>query len=296
MKVNTFIVGAPKCGTTAVADIISQHSRAFLADIKEPHYFCTDFPDMRRITDLKVYETILLGEEPKDVIVDASVWSLYSSSAAQNIFNYNPNARIIVLLRDPVTMLPSLHNQLVYSGREDVNNFDRAYSLSSSRRSGSNRPKNCLEVSHLFYDHVCRYGEQLERYSKLFGPDQVFVGSFEQYVSSPGEFSSRIFEFLELDDQEISTTKKNSRRQHRYPKLSHFIMRPPFPLSWIKKTVKKTSFFAANPPFRKLYESLSVPAEKHKVLDETKLKISSDYRKDRELLKTFFADIEEYWQ
>ena len=52
---NFFIVGAPKCGTTALSEYLREHPNAFLCQPKEPHYFATDFPTHRYVTKEEAY-------------------------------------------------------------------------------------------------------------------------------------------------------------------------------------------------------------------------------------------------
>src|SRR5690606_1306193 len=135
-SVNLFLLGAPKCGTTAMAEYLGQHPEIFFPRIKEPHYFCTDFPRFRRVKTMAEYRELFAPAKGKKVKGDASVWNLYSRKAIGEIRSYNQESRILIMVRDPVSMLPSLHNQLLYSGREDIAYFDRAWRATSSRKQG----------------------------------------------------------------------------------------------------------------------------------------------------------------
>ena len=118
---NFFIVGAPKCGTTALYAYLAQHPDVFMSDPKEPHYFGSDldFRYRRRPSDQQ-YRSYFAGAGDRRRIGEGSVWYLYSECAADEIGQAVPDARIIVMLRDPVEMIPSLHSQFVYNGHEDL--------------------------------------------------------------------------------------------------------------------------------------------------------------------------------
>ena len=136
---NFFILGAPKCGTTALSEYLREHPRAFVSQPKEPHYFCGDFdyyyaPGQRseehylRLFDAATDDHLAVGE--------ASVWYLYSADAARNIAAFDPATRVIVMLRNPVDLVPSLHSQLLYMLDEDEPDPARAWELQEARRRG----------------------------------------------------------------------------------------------------------------------------------------------------------------
>ena len=57
-KPNTFIIGAPKCGTSAMANYLDQHPDIYVSPIKEPHYFIKD--DMPQKTDMDYLWLLIL--------------------------------------------------------------------------------------------------------------------------------------------------------------------------------------------------------------------------------------------
>src|SRR2546429_216975 len=111
-----FIVGAPRCGTSSLASYLDAHPRIFMSKPKEPHHFGRDLeirvrPYASRESYLRLFEGV-----DADHAGDASVLYLYSSTAPDEILALNPDARIIIMLRDPLEMIPSLHtrNLLAY--------------------------------------------------------------------------------------------------------------------------------------------------------------------------------------
>ena len=83
-----FILGAPKCGTTALSEYLRRHPRVFVSRPKEPHYFCADFdyyyaPGQR--TEEHYLRLFAEADEGHLAVGEASVWYLYSEDAARNI-------------------------------------------------------------------------------------------------------------------------------------------------------------------------------------------------------------------
>ena len=125
-KPNFFIIGAPKCGTTSMASWLSEHPSIYMSPVKEPHHYSGDF-NYGDYRDLNKYLSLFKEANESHIAVgEASAWYLNSKKAIFNIEAENPNAKYIVLLRNPVEMAPSLHQQLIFSGKEDIKNFEEA--------------------------------------------------------------------------------------------------------------------------------------------------------------------------
>src|SRR5438034_3527344 len=110
-----FIVGAPKCGTTAMNDYLAGHPDIFMAK-KEIHYFGSDLEIKQKKLSGEEYLDFFKEGEHKYIVGESSVWYLYSKNAAAEIKAFSPGAKIIIMLRNPVDMLPSLHSQHIFDG------------------------------------------------------------------------------------------------------------------------------------------------------------------------------------
>ena len=107
---NLFIVGAPKCGTTAWVEYLSSHKDIFFAYPKEPHYFCDDFPTFRWARTDEEYAHFFKNMNNEKIVAEASVRYLYSKNAAKNIYAANPNAKILIFIREHSKFIHSYHN------------------------------------------------------------------------------------------------------------------------------------------------------------------------------------------
>jgi hypothetical protein len=197
-----FIVGAPKCGTTAMADYLSQHPEIGMCERKETHFFAGDemwcrfgFAPGERPRGREEYMALFRGVQHRQRLGEASVWYLYSREAAREIHDYAPQAGIVVMLRNPLEMLPSLHSQFVFVGIEPEEDFRRALSLDDEReRTGA--PRRFPPHS---YRSAARYSEQLTRYLDIFGPDQVHVVIYEDFRADTAGAFRGTCEFLGVD-------------------------------------------------------------------------------------------------
>src|ERR1700686_4114710 len=172
-KPDFFMVGAPKCGTTALYRCLQAHPDIFVPERKEPHHFGTDLYSPTYVRNLDEYLSLFAGAEEKKRVGEASVWYLYSKCAAAEIRAFHPHASVIMMLRNPVDMLYSLHSQHLYNGTEEIVDFADALSAEADRKKGRRLPEGVPAVERLFYREVAKYRDQVGRYLRAFGSANV---------------------------------------------------------------------------------------------------------------------------
>ena len=108
--VDVFIVGAAKAGTTALHTALDKHPLMFMSAVKEPNYFSAAELQLEEtlnksglITTDAEYRKLFSGAAPQQLLGEASVSYLAYPSSAERIFAYNPDAKIIISLREPVS-------------------------------------------------------------------------------------------------------------------------------------------------------------------------------------------------
>src|ERR1700733_8619605 len=128
--VNLFIVGAAKCGTTSLYEYLNQHPEIYMCPVKEPHFFSNKVENLNKdlyrapepgkkyhtkvIKDIDVYTSLFDDGAAYKIRGEASPSYLWDSDVAQKLYQYNPNAKIIIILRDPIDRLVSAY-QMDYS-------------------------------------------------------------------------------------------------------------------------------------------------------------------------------------
>ena len=231
-RADFFIVGAPRCGSTALVHYLSGHPQIDMAAHKECHYFADDFPLFRRVTTPEQYAELFRRGNARCCRGEASVYYLYSQVAVANILSYNPRARFVVLVRQPVDMLLSLHAQLYTTFQEDQQDFRTAWSLQSERAAGRRLPPRCQLPQILQYASVGRLGERLHRLQQQVPAVRVHVVVFDDLQRDAGEAYRSVLNFLELpDDGRREFPRMNANRQNRLAVLQRMMRRPP---SWLK--------------------------------------------------------------
>jgi hypothetical protein len=201
-----FIVGHPKCGTTALFEMLRTHPRIYMPDCKETFYFADELripPDRRRAggppQTLEEYLPLFAAAGPRQRVGEASALHLWSRSAAANIAELSPDARIIALLREPAAFLRSLHLQFVQSQVESEKDFRKALSLEQSRREGKNLPPFRSPLQLLYSDYV-RYVEQLQRYAESFPARNILVLIYDDFRDDNEGSVREVLRFLDLEE------------------------------------------------------------------------------------------------
>ncbi|MEM9213547.1 MAG: sulfotransferase [Cyanobacteria bacterium P01_F01_bin.150] len=223
-----FIVGAPKCGTTALSKYLNCHPDVFIPEQKELHFFDTDLKTPERARNLKHYLSLFEPGANK-ICGEGTTTYLYSKTAAQEIYRFDPDAKIVIMLREPVEMMYSFHSQLLFNGSsETVEDFKEAIALEAPRKEGQQIPTRCREPRLLFYRELAKFSEQVNRYLDLFGPDQVKILLFHEFTENTvGSFQS-VLEFIGAEPNfEMEFVRMNSSKRVRNKKIQELIKYPP---------------------------------------------------------------------
>ena len=194
-----------------------QHPDIYMT-MKEPHFFGRDltFKRYRRISCEKDYLRLFEGTEDVRRRGEASVWYLYSRTAADEIKQYSSSPKIIILLRNPVDMMYSLHGHNLLHGRENIRDFLTALEAEPQRRRGQNVPKGVDIIQELFYRYVSTYSPHVERYLSTFGRDAVHIILFDDFKNDILKTYRALLDFLKVDprfvpDLEVHNPQKRAR-------------------------------------------------------------------------------------
>lgn len=148
-----------------------------------------------------------------------------SDVACERIYEFNPNAKILVMLRNPVDVVNAWHSEMLYAGEESVANVEAAWYLQESRLRGENLPRLSTRPLLLQYSKVRLLGCTLKRYLDRFGSCNVMWIVYDDFYQDPRHEYIRLLEFLGLP---VIIPEKfpiiNARRQFRF-KLPGQILR-----------------------------------------------------------------------
>jgi hypothetical protein len=225
MRPGFLIVGAQRCGTTSLYKTLSQHPAVLPAVLhKGVHYFDTEY-GRGQAWYLGHFPTRRLsspGSAPA-VTGESSPYYMFHPHAPRRIAADLPDARLLVLLRDPVERAYSAHSHELARGYE-TEPFARALELEPERTAGERErmlADPAYESHHLQHNSYLargQYIEQLEHLDELFGRDQVHVIDSDEFFTDPQPVFDGVCDFLDLPrTTDIAFGKHNARSRSPMP-------------------------------------------------------------------------------
>lgn len=262
-----FIVGAPKCGTTSLYHYLKQHPQIFMPDLKEPRYFSTDLNVPSKVENFKNYLNLFKCEKEGLLLGEATPLYLYSKKACKEIHEFNPNAKIIIILRNPVDFLRSLYNQRLYSGIENAKNI---YEIIEAELKGISITRNSSPM--LLPMVMIRFSQNIKRYFDTFGREQVLIIVLDDLRSNPAEVYRSILRFLDVDTGFKPTFEvQNAAKTFKNNFLGNFLNSPiPKPFrSIVKKRLPTPLHKICVMIFKNIWGTLTKPLKKANTRFET---------------------------
>lgn len=230
-----FIVGAPRCGTTTLASLLRQHPQVCFSAVKEPHFFprfeldALSDEELRALVQRDYLDRFFAACTPdQKVLAEGSVSYLYAPEAMRGILRLWPDAKFIIALRDPLSMIPSLHARLLMTGDETITDFAKAWAMAPERAAGRAIPRSAADPRWLRYDEAGRFGTHVQRFFDVVGRERCHVVLFDDLTSDPPGAYAALCRFLGLEPWPATDFK--ARRQHfayRWGWLQRLLKRPP---------------------------------------------------------------------
>jgi hypothetical protein len=175
-----------------------------LSLLKEPIYFGSDLTRQPlAITDEASYLSLFAGAGDAKVIGEGSVFYLMSTRAAEELEQFSPSARILIMLRNPVAMMHSLHALYLRTQNEELGDFDAALEAEADRAQGRRLPPRCYFPEGLQYTRHARYARPVDRFLRRFGKDRVHVVVFDDLVHDAAGEYRRLLAFLGVADHPV---------------------------------------------------------------------------------------------
>ncbi|MAP55561.1 sulfotransferase [Altibacter sp.] len=237
-KANLFIVGAMKAGTTSFIETLSTHPEIYVSPVKEPHYFVKElprelyqdsrffdldkyldhqFPEPLHITKIKTeaqYARLFSLAQKETYKAEASTAYLHAPEAARLIHAYNAEARIIMILRDPLKRAFSHYKMNLSLGKEK-RTFEKAM------QNDLEKYDNDTLHWHSYLGMSC-YDHAVKRFEKYFS--HIHIIRFEDLMKHPESVFSALENFLGIAPfTRIATEHKNESKALRFQKLFYVL-------------------------------------------------------------------------
>ena len=242
------VLGASNSGKSALRTYLRTHPKIFMPEF-ETNFYAEDMleyqPD-KRPKDRQAYCKIFAGAADGQLLGEMSGLYLSSERAVPNILKDSPDARFIVMLRNPIDMARSIHSLMVNRRYEDQSSFQNAWELQDARAAGERIPPLAQERLHrepnlLLYRQRCSFASQMERLFQRVQRERLLVHVFEEFFADVKASYERTLAFLNLpDDGRTHFERINEHAMPRSWLLNRLLYRPPFPLSRLYRPLKRT--------------------------------------------------------
>lgn len=281
---NAFIVGAAKSGTTSLYYLLEQHPEVCTPAVKEPNYFSniSDSGDPAApgagpgddstvwTGSLQQYHDLYRPTKQHTLKLDASVSYLYSNTAAKQIAAYDPESRIIMVLRNPIERAFSHYKHLLRDGRETAS-FEEALELEQSR----------IAKGWEFSWHLTAmgmYSQQIQRYLDHFDARQLHIITLEDLKKDPSAVITDITTFLGLSpfEYDLKQQERNASGVARSWILSRMV-------NWIlgyKATINKIIPPKVSHKALQLFRSFNIKKSDLKISDDLRRKLQATFKED----------------
>jgi sulfotransferase family protein len=213
------IAGVPKAGTTALHAALAPHPDLYLSKVKEPKFFLTAGPPPTTggPGDVQTYQEHVWRQADYEALFDpappgarrgeATPFYLYDLAAHDRIRALIPDARLVLLLRDPVDRAHSNWTHLWNAGLEPEADF-----LTACRAEEWRRAAGWADFWH--YIALGRYGRQVQHLFEVFPRDQVLLLRYRELKDAPAATLDRVCEFLGVRTGTLSGIPRENVNRH----------------------------------------------------------------------------------
>ena len=298
-KPNFFIVGAPKCGTTAMSEYLNSHPQIFFSPIKEPRYFNAEGETYRPVRSAEQYIHLFRGATASHIAVgEGSVSYLRSSVAIGNIKEFNPRARLIVMLRNPIDMLYSGHSHRVRNREETESDFEAAWRLQAQGdyqcppeegrvRWGRRNPQ---------YRQIGRLGYYVEELLDVFPRTQVHFVLFDDFTASTKQSYEDVLAFLGVpSDGRTLFPRVNTSRRYRWEWLARLTNPSCEPVERVAFAVKRMLGLQGYPLLAPLRRANTRALRRKPLRPEFRRELVDEFRADVEKLSHILGRDLQHW-
>ena len=309
-KVNTFFIGFPKSGSTLFWNMLREHPEVYSPSIKELNFFNIDHQELLKRNLGKNYFSVFSSESEYEeafsqsnlqINADFTPLYIYSEEAPKKIFKYNPDARIIISIREPISYIRSVHFQNLYNLSEDEEDFLKALSLEDERKAGRNIPKNCTIPLFLFYSELVQYQKFINNYASVFPNENIKIIVFDYIVADKFTVYRELLRFIGVNDLNFFPSEPDRNPSHtlRFRALRKLLFYPPIKKFIYNFIPKKLMPFSV-----KISQSVFKREAKRPIISESELsEIKKRFQPGIEQLNEYLhdngfitEDLNELWQ
>lgn len=230
---------------------------------------------------------------------EGSVWYLFSKRAAAEIKAFNPEARIIIMLREPVFMLYSLYNQFRYDGNEFLPTFEKALAAENDRAAGRGAGRLTYLLQALAYRSTACFTEQVRRYFDVFGRERVHVVIYDDLAADTLAAYRDTLDFLGIvsGSADVPLPEISGNMSVKSPLLRAFFNDPLVRGTAIalRSCLPQSLFAVLQKAGSRLNNFNQCAAKRPPLADETRLSLQREFAPEIERLSALLGRDLTYW-
>jgi len=281
-KLNFFIIGHTRSGGTSLEINLMQHPEIFIKSHRSGYFsFQTHYKSENE------YLELFKNAKNEKWVGERCSGYIFCSSTASRLKQFASDAKILLILRNPIDVMHSLHSKMyLVEMIESISNFEEALQAEPKRLDENNITLG-KHPPEILYRTVVKYAKQISRYHKEFGKENIKVIIFDEITKHPKEVYKEIFEFLEIDSSFIPDFQAvNQNRKPRNRLLQ----------SLFKKNQKLSSIIGKIPGIQTFYQSINLPVSKRDAINpELQRNLQKELLPEIEELSTLLNKDLTYW-
>lgn len=293
---NLFLIGAPKCGTTAICDQLGQHPEIFIPERKELDFFNTDMvcgPDEIRITEETDYLSYFAKRTEK-YCGDGSITYLFSRAAPDNIIARKPDAKILAVLRNPFALVSSLYHFRRFNDRLIASDIEACLD-EEERYFTANHPADGPMDTLYKLSGFAQYADGVERYQTLFGRENFHIIIYEDLIADRGRIFRDIFRFLDVDADFTPVNTVINKTRIKRSQFIHILMSRAFQLPPVRYSAQKLPKRVRHRIYSRIVSLNTVKAERPPLEVHLRDRLMPKFRRDVEKLSTLIDRDLSFW-
>lgn len=212
-KVDFVVAGAMKSGTSALDVYLREHPEICMGTLKEVHFFDNEEYFRNTHVNYDTYHSFFEPSGQHKVLGESTQIYMYWQDCPRRLWEYNPNMKIVMILRNPIERAHSMYYMQVTRGIESLSFWDALHQEAE-------RARMCLPYQDRRFSYVDRglYVEQLRRIWRYFPQQQTLILKSESLKTEPAVTLNKICSFLGVSNFKV--TEKKTVNAGNYPQMS----------------------------------------------------------------------------
>ena len=214
-KIDFVIAGTQKGGTSALDSYLRMHPEIGMGERKELHFFDNEKIFSKPKIDYSQYERLFDFTSKRKIFGEATPIYMYWKPSCKRIWEYNPEIKLIFILRNPIARAFSNWN-MQYDRKSETKDF--SYCI----RNEEQRVKETFSYQHRVFSYIDRgfYSTQIRRFKQYFDEEQLLFIKYEEFNTNQENVLNEVFNFLGVNPDNFLFERKTVHKRNKHSSMS----------------------------------------------------------------------------